>query len=439
MNYQCTPLATARRILLLISVGIAGCGGAGSGSIEGTWELDREASSAAAQRQVEASGGPMAGAMAAAMAEMIGAMDWTVTLDGAGAAALRLVEGGDGFETEGSWALDGDTLRLEYYDHRDRTVTLHGTFDGRTITLASPEPGGPALILRASRRPALAIESPPPVPPLGPLRAECPPTLTTSRREGGPVDDIVQLRPGMPYEEVVAVLECRDDIRVIQTAPLFSVQDNFGIPTRQLVRASNGIPCSAREARGDRCSTLGRFEPLRDVSREYIIAFTGLPGEEIARAIWRRSVFDAHDAPAVSVLTQGMAEKYGPAQLQAVGSHSRINSMPRGATTVVWIYNRDGTAAPPPASQFSSAGLNWETCVNGPNPTFSGRHGWNSGCGLTIRAEIVPRADNAVLAHELNMVVMQQRDFYHANQQFATALRLVGEERARQGGASPEL
>lgn len=437
--YQRTRLYAAWLVGLLVWVGIAGCGGAGSGDIVGTWELDRDASTAAAQRQVEASGSLMAGAMSAAMAEMIGAMDWTVTLDGAGNAALRFAEGGGEYETSGAWHLDGDALRLEYYDHRDRTVVLNGTFDGRTITMTSPDPGGPAMILRTSRRPALAIEPPPPVPPLGPLRAECPPTLTSSRRQGGPVDDIVQLRPGMPYEEVVAVLECRDDIRLIQTAPLFSIQDNFGIPTRQLVRGSDGVPCSAREARGDRCRTLGRFEPLRDASREYIVAFTGLPGEEIARAIWRRSVFDDQDSPGVSVLTQGLAEKYGPAQVQAVGSHSRINSMPPGATTLVWIYNRDGSAAPPPASEFSAAGLNWETCVNGPNPSFAARHGWNSGCELTIRAEIMPRADNAVLARELNMVVMNQRDFYHANQQFATALRLVGEERARQSRTPPEL
>lgn len=424
---------------LLLCAAIAGCGTGGNSGIIGTWELDREASSAAAARQLEDTGNPMARAMAAAMTEMFGAMDWTVTLDATGTAALRLAEGAGEYETSGSWTLEEDALKLEYFDRRDRTVALRGTFDGSVIILMSPDPGGPSLILRPSRRPALAIEAPPPVPPLGPLRAECPPTLNSGAREGGPVDDILQLRPGMPYDDVIALLECRDDIRVIETAPLFSVQDNFGIPTRQLVRASDGIPCSDREARGDRCRTLGRFDPLRDVTREYVVAFTGMPGEEIAGAIWRRSVFGEQESQAGSVLTQGLVEKYGAPQIQAVSTHSRINSMPAGATTLVWVHNRDGSPAPPPASEFSSAGLNWETCVNGPNPAFTARQSWNSGCGLTLRAEILPQETNGLLARELNLVVMNQRDFFYANQQFATALRVVSEDRLRQQSGQTEF
>lgn len=378
----------------------------------------------------------MAGAIAEAMIAMVEEMDWTVTLEEDGAAALYLGEGGSGYDTSGSWTLEGSTLRLEYYDRRDRTVVLHGTLEGGKITFDSPDPDGPSIVLRHSNRAALAIEAPPP--PLGPLRADCPPSLSSPARQGGPADDIVQLRPGMPYDDVIAVLECRDDIRVIQVAPLFSIQDNFGIPTRQLVRASNGIPCSEREARGDRCSTLGRFEPLRDVTEEYVVAFTGMPGEEIARAVWRRSIY-TEDGQALSVLTEALGGKYGPPQLQATGSHSRINNVRGGATNMIWLYSQDGSPSPPPASEFSNAAINWETCVNGPQPAFAARHGWSSGCHLTIRAEILPQEANGLLARELNMVVMNQRDFFHGGQQFEAALRIVSDERLRQESGRPDL
>jgi len=301
------------------------------------------------------------------------------------------------------------------------------------------EPDETPIILTRSNRAALAIEVPPPVPPMGPLRAACPPTMKSPPAEGGRVDDIRGLRPGMPYEDVLAVLECRNDIRLIQIAPLFSIAENYGIPTRQLLRASDGIPCSEREARGDRCSTLGRFEPLREVTQEYVIAFTGMPGEEIARAVWLRTVYDEQDTQAGSVVAEALAEKYGIPQLQATGDNMRINNVRRGATSMVWLFNQDGSPAPPPTSQFSSASLNWDTCINGPKPSFSARHGWSSGCHLTIRAELVPQEGNSLLARELSMVVMNQRDFYHAGQQFEVALRTVSNERLRERSGSPDL
>jgi hypothetical protein len=423
--------------LAVITLLAAACGGSAGGPA-GTWEIDQAATAAAVERSLEGSANPMAEQIAQAMSAMVEGMDWTVTLADDGAAALHLAEGGRGYDTSGSWTLEGSTLKLEYYDARDRTVALTGTLDGGRIMFDSPDPDGPGIVMKRSSRAALAIEAPPPVPPLGPLRADCPPSLSSTGGQGEPVDDIVQLRPGMPYDDVIAVLECRNDIRVIQTAPLFSIQDNFGIPTRQLVRASNGIPCSEREARGDRCSTLGRFEPLRDVTEEYIVAFTGMPGEEVARAVWRRSVYTGEDQ-AVSVLTEALAQKYGAPQLQATGNHSRINNVRGGATNMIWLYNRDGSPSTPPASEFSNDAINWETCINGPQPAFAARHGWNSGCHLTIRAEILPRETNGLLAQELNMVVMHQRDFFTGGQQFEAALRIVSEERLRRESARPDL
>ena len=429
-------IAFIRWVALLVILLVTACSG-GNGGPAGTWEIDKAATTAALDSELKESGNPMAEQIARAMTAMVEEMDWTVTLDEAGAAALNLAEGGRDFDTIGSWTLDGNTLKLDYYDQRDRSVMISGSLDGGLITFDSPDPDGPSILMKRSSRAALEIEEPPPVPPLGPLRAACPASPSTDPR-AGPPDDIVGLRPGMSYDDVVAVLECRNDIRVIKVAPMFNIQENYGIPTRQLVRGSNGIPCSEREARGERCSTLGRFEPLRDASEEYIVAFTGMPGEEIARAVWRRSVYTGDDQ-AISVLTEALNSKYGVPQLQATGNHSRINTVRGRATNLVWLYDKDGSALPPPTSQFSNAALNWETCINGPSPAFAGRHGWSSGCHLTIRAEILPKDANGLLAGELNMVVMNQRDFYYGGQQFENALRIVSDEKLRQGSSQPEL
>ncbi len=141
----------------------------------------------------------------------------------------------------------------------------------------------------------------------------------------------------------------------------------------------------------------------------------------------------------IARMTQSLSEKYGVPQLQATGDHLRINKVRAGATNLIWLYSREGRPAPPPAGQFSSAALNYKTCINGPQPQFATQHGWNSGCNLTIRAEILPQDGNRMLARELNMVVMNQRDLYHGGQQFEHALRIVSEEKLREQSARPEL
>lgn len=294
----------------------------------------------------------------------------------------------------------------------------------------------------AAQKAAKVEEEQQQIPPLGPLRKDCPPTLASAARpDGKPVDDIVGLRPGLSFDDAQALLECRDDIRVIQTAALWSAQENYGIPTRQLLRASDGIPCTGQQAaRADACDTGGgRFEPLRNITREYIVVFTGMPGQEISRAIWRRTLYAAEDKQAISVLSQALADKYGQPQLQASGDHSRINHVRAGATNLVWLSSREGAPIPPPASQISNAAMSWETCVNGLKPQFVARQGWNSGCNLTIRAEILPQQDNGLLARELNMVVVNQRDLYHGDKQFQQALRIVSEEKLRKESAAPDL
>jgi hypothetical protein len=428
-------------IPLLVICLLGGCGGAGNDGLVGTWEIDQEAMSEALSEQMSNARDPMQIGRSRMAMGMIDAMRWTASLSDDGALLLTIEEPGHTLDTDGTWSASDGAVTLTYADERDRTQTLTGTLQGRRIHLEPENEGQPGIILKRTGA-AAVVAAPEPPPPMGPLRQDCPPRLASApRRDGAPVDDILGLRPGLAYNDVVALLECRDDIRVIQTSALWNVEENFGIPTRQLVRASDGIPCTERQAaRRDACDTGGgRFEPLRDSHREYIVAFTGMPGEEIARVIWRRNVYGVEDNQAISVLNQALVEKYGAPQLQVTGSHARINHTRPGATNLVWLFTREGAPQPPPASQFSNAATNWETCVNGPQPRFDTGHRWNSACNLTIRTEIMPQPDNGLLARELNMTVMNQRDLYHGGQQFQHALRAVSDERLRQQSATPDL
>lgn len=433
-------------LVALISL-VQGCGSSSDATLAGHWEIDREAVTNELTERIEQSDDPMEIGLARMAIGMVSGMDWRISMHDDGTLSLITEEDDNSLRAKGEWSLQGKAVNIEYVDERDRKSAMTGTLEGERIRIDPFEEGQPELLLKKVSSlhagEALAAEDMPPVPPIGPLRDDCPPRLVAAPRSAdAPVDDIVGLRPGMAYDDILALLECRDDIRSVQSAPLWSASQNYGIPTRQLLRASDGIPCSDAEigARSANCdSGGGRFEPLRGITREYIVSFTGMPRQEVARAIWRRVLYTEDDTQAASVLTQSLSEKYGVPQLQATGDHLRINNVRAGATNLIWLYSRDGKPTPPPAGQFTSAALNYETCINGPQPQFATQHGWNSGCNLTIRAEILPRDGNRLLARELNMVVMNQRDLYHGGQQFEQALKIVSEDRLREQSARPEL
>src|SRR3546814_3081680 len=82
-----------------------------------------------------------------------------------------------------------------------------------------------------------------------------PPAETaTAQAPGSVVDDIVGLRVGMSYDAVVALLEGRDDTPEIETAVQW-IRQSHGLPTRQLLRASDGVPC----AEGEKATNIGWY------------------------------------------------------------------------------------------------------------------------------------------------------------------------------------
>jgi len=255
------------------------------------------------------------------------------------------------------------------------------------------------------------------------------------RLPGAPVDDVADLRPGMSFDDVNALLECRGDILNFDVAESWA-RNSQGQPTRQLLRAAAGdiCPAEARMAGGGGCEDGGYgFELLQDVSEEFIVAFTGLPQAEHAGIIWRRTVFPASEYPTVSSLQEALIEKYGQPHLAANQEGYYSLGHRRGTVTYSWVY--DGQQRPIAAGDSALR----SRCVNGPRPTFQRQMSWNGACGLTVRAEIVPAAGNAVLAGELNVVVMDQKRFDDAVRQFDADLKAAIEAQHAGQGAAPDL
>lgn len=275
-------------------------------------------------------------------------------------------------------------------------------------------------------------------------RRECPPQLSAAAtRQSGPVDDIVGLRPGMSYDDVLAVLECRDELTTFQTAETWSIQQNYGFPTRQLLRATNGIACTdaERSTRAGQsavaCDTGGdRFDALKNITEEFIVLFTGMPGEEIARAVWRRSVFPEDGYPANASLVEALTEKYGAPLLQeSEMTHYNAAPRPGSALTISWVYDLQGRMFP--RDKAVTFRLD---CTNGMKPWFGAQHSWNSGCGLTIRAELMAVQGSRLMASAMDVVVVDQAALFAASREFEARLAAAYEEKARkEGGAKPDL
>jgi hypothetical protein len=252
---------------------------------------------------------------------------------------------------------------------------------------------------------------------------------------GAPVDDVAGLRPGMSFEDVEAVLECSGEVDHFDVKPSWARQSH-GLATRQLLRAADGEPCAAelRVQGGKGCEDGGYgFAPLQAVTREVVVAFAGLPGAERAGVIWRRTAFPEGSYPTVSSLQASLAQKYGPPHLQATQEGYYSLGQRRGTTVLSWLHD----ARQRPIARADSARRS--RCVNGPRPTFERRMSWNGGCGLTVRAEIVPAPGNAILARELNVVVVDQKRFDDDVKQFERDIKAAVEAQHRGSGVKPTL
>jgi hypothetical protein len=308
-------------------------------------------------------------------------------------------------------------LALEKTEQSEKVCRQAAALDKARLEVADAEAA------RQARQNSAAARQCPHVPAHG-----APPT-------GTPVDDVAGLRPGMSFEDVEAVIECGGEVGHFDVKESWA-RKNHGLATRQLLRAADGAACPAelRVQGGKGCDDGGYgFAPLQAVTREVIVAFAGMPGKERAGIIWRRMAFPEGSFPTVASLQEALVQKYGPPHLLATQENYYSLGHRRGTTVLSWVHD----ARQRPIARGDSARRS--RCVNGPRPTFQRRMSWNGSCGLTVRAEIVPAPGNAILARELNVVVVDQNRFDDDVKQFERDIKAAVETEHRDTGVKPKL
>ncbi len=259
---------------------------------------------------------------------------------------------------------------------------------------------------------------------------------TDALAQAAPADDVVGLEIGMSFDESSALAKKMDDVEYTETVAQW-IRQNHGLPTRQLLRASDGKACDGKPKpqRGWQpfpiCSTDGdRFQARQDIGNEIIVAFAGMPGHEQAISIWRHTLFKSGEQPTVSAVEQTLMEKYGKPNIRQTESGYYSMTHRNGATALDWVHA--------PSGKLFTDRTAKSRCVNGPKPWFRTKHSWNSGCGLTIRAEILPVPGQGLLAKELNVTVVRQDQLMKALKKFDAALK-TAVEGARKQVRKPKL
>jgi hypothetical protein len=274
----------------------------------------------------------------------------------------------------------------------------------------------------------------------------CPPTLSTPESGAeAPVYDILGVRPGQSFDDVYAILACRDQNYSLDVADRWLLRDTGELTTRQAVRATNGVPCSGQEIARN-LSSVGsgpcaisfsgsNLPAVRDTTDQVHVAFTGLLDEEVAGAVWRSQTYKDDAQPSVENLEQALIAKYGsPSTREEMKTHSY--GMRRGDIAMSWVYDLRGrkVGAESPVHQ---------QCLT-ISPSFHGSHRWSGSCGTTIRAAIRKNSRNELLAEVLDIGVMDQKSFYEGGEKFkadiAAAIEQQHQDAARHAATvTPEL
>lgn len=285
------------------------------------------------------------------------------------------------------------------------------------VAVAATDAGAPSAKPRAEETaPAGQAGSKPLAPAEGEgttMPVKCPPEPSVPpRADGAPTDDILDLRPGMSFDDVVAISRCRDPKLRVDVDDRWHVSDTHGIKTRQIVRVSDGEECSGQDIVADMrnssdiCSG-GDFKAVKNATDQIFVAFNGVPEKEVAGAIWRSRTFAKDERPTVADLQKSLAEKYGePHETRERNSELEL----------AWTYD-------PLGRRMSKSNPALQDCRFSVSASYAGRHRWSADCGLTINARIDLDRQNPLLADALHVAVMQQKEFIEGTERFEADLR----------------
>lgn len=238
-------------------------------------------------------------------------------------------------------------------------------------------------------------------------KVHCPAKISEPAPAGGPVIDVVGLRPGISFDEAVNVVLCDNPLLVVDpdNSRGFNV-NSYGQKIRQ------GFSASFAEARVEKTGRQimqemendaiargmnARTEDMKAGQIKYYVSTMGVPGQEKVIYATREEWFAEGKNPTVDSVTEALKKKYGP-----TGWTRQIDATDR---MLQWDYDPKGR----PITENSPL---YMRCAGVSDP--DGAANLSPDCGVIIHALIHSSKDNPGLAQYLQAGVIDQAGGYAA-------------------------
>lgn len=249
----------------------------------------------------------------------------------------------------------------------------------------------------------------------------CPPKMTTpTRGEGGPVDDVVGVRPGLSYDEAVNATLCDNSLLVVaeNTRRGFQIP-TYGVTLRQGFDAAFAEPVVELSRREFERQTMDRIMN-RDSGRvlepgqiRFYVATMGLPGEEKVIRVSREQRFKEGEMPTVEAVVGALQDKYGEASKKQDFDY-RLD--------ITWAHDARQRKVTETSPLLNS-------CNGVANPA----DGFNldQKCGVVVKAEIIRSRTNNALVETLMVGSVDQKMGSDLIEETEASLLKQDEERKR--------
>ncbi|MBI1359147.1 MAG: hypothetical protein GC155_02565 [Alphaproteobacteria bacterium] len=238
-------------------------------------------------------------------------------------------------------------------------------------------------------------------------KVHCPAKVAEAAPAGGPVIDVVGLRPGITYDEAVNIVECDNPLLVVTEDKSRGFNINtYGQKIRQgfdgtfaVARVQKTGQQIVQEMENEAIArgTNAISEDMKPGQVKYYVATMGVPGQEKVIYATREEWFNEGKNPPVDSVIQALTAKYGePTKKLDIGPIDR---------QLEWDYDPNGR----PITETSPL---YNQC-NGVADPDSGTN-FSPDCGVIVRAQIRSLKDNPGLAKFMQAGVMDQANGYAA-------------------------
>ncbi len=270
-------------------------------------------------------------------------------------------------------------------------------------------------------------------------KVKCPAKVSMKRAANEPVDDVVGVRPLMPWAEASKLILCDREMLVIteNTGRGYNI-NTYGQQIHQGFDAKFAEPRKVKTSRDymvEMSEEMARRSgnavdiPLQPGQVRWFASTMGLPGQEQVLSIAREEYYEADKLPAIESVVQALVEKYG--QPSSVVDDNQIMMM------LYWLYDPAGGKIAPTDPRVNRCRISVS-----PDAGTS----LSEDCGIAVGAGIRSAQDNRDLAHSLSVSAQQGAAGYALLRRTEAALQQTDETRkaeelnkARKGAAKPKL